>query len=152
MKPATIEPATDSEREWAATLMASSDPWTRLGRTLEQCRQSCHYPESTLFIARVDGQPSGFVLVQRRGVAGSPYIASIAVAESLRSAGLGSQLLQFAESLFADARHIFLCVSSFNRRARTFYERHGYVVVGEFKDYFIKGASEILMHKRTREE
>jgi ribosomal protein S18 acetylase RimI-like enzyme len=57
--------------------------------------------------------------------------------------------LEFAEELFrGGAKHIFLCVSSFNSRARSLYERCGYKVVGEFKDYVIEGASEILMHKR----
>jgi ribosomal protein S18 acetylase RimI-like enzyme len=152
MNKAVIEAATELEREWAANLMAGSDPWTRLGRTLEQCRQSCRYPETMMFVAHLEGEPTGFVLLQKRGVAGSPYIASIAVAENRRGGGLGSQLLEFAERLFADAKHIFLCVSSFNLRARTLYERHGYTVVGELKDYLIKGASEILMHKRLAPE
>ena len=39
-------------------------------------------------------------------------------------------------------------VSSFNDRARHFYETHGYVVEANFKDYVIPGASELLMHKR----
>jgi ribosomal protein S18 acetylase RimI-like enzyme len=43
---------------------------------------------------------------------------------------------------------MFLCVSSFNTRARQLYERRGYVQVGEFPGYVIAGASEILMQKR----
>jgi len=34
--------------------------------------------------------------------------------------------------------------------ARAFYERLGFRAVGEFQDYIIEGASEILMHKRLR--
>lgn len=59
--------------------------------------------------------------------------------------------MEFAENLFREeARHLFLCVSSFNARARSFYERRGYQAVGELEDYVIEGASEILMHKRLR--
>jgi predicted GNAT family acetyltransferase len=47
-----------------------------------------------------------------------------------------------------EARHIFLCVSSFNTEARRLYERRGYRQAGEFPDYVMAGASEILMHKR----
>jgi ribosomal protein S18 acetylase RimI-like enzyme len=147
--PLTIARATAPEREWAAALMASSEPWTRLGRGLESCRASCHNPDFLLFIAHADDEPAGFILLQRRGVAGSPYVASIAVAERFRGGGIGSLLLGFAEDFFrADARHIFLCVSSFNGRARSLYEQLGYVAVGELEDYVISGASEILMHKR----
>jgi ribosomal protein S18 acetylase RimI-like enzyme len=85
-------------------------------------------------------------------VAGSPYIASIATASECRGKGVGSRLLQFAEDLFRpESNHIFLCVSSFNPRARRLYERCGYEVVGEFQDYVIRGASELLMHKRLRD-
>jgi ribosomal protein S18 acetylase RimI-like enzyme len=102
-------------------------------------------------VAQVNGMLAGMILLHRRGVAGSPYVKSIAVAESFRSHGVGEELMKFSENLFHnEAKHMFLCVSSFNKRAQTFYERHGYSVVGEFEDYIIKGASEILMHKRIQ--
>ena len=144
----TILEATDVEREWAASLMAGSEPWITLGRSLEQCRRACGSLDHLLFVARLENELCGFVLLHRRGVADSPYIKSIAVGEHFRSRGIGGRLIQFAEDLFkAEARHIFLCVSSFNERARKLYERLGYVAVGEFKDYVIPGVSEILMHK-----
>jgi ribosomal-protein-alanine N-acetyltransferase len=144
----TIEPASADEREWAAALMAHSEPWITLRRGLEQCRIACRRPEYLLFVAHLSGRPCGFVLLHPRGVAGSPYLASIAVAEEFRGAGVGTRLLNFVEQIFRpQARHLFLCVSSFNQRARALYERHGYRVVGELKDYVIDGTSEFLMHK-----
>ncbi len=147
-----ILPATEEEREWAAQLMASSDPWITLRRGLESCRASCSRQADTmLFVAHIGSEPGGFILLRKRGLAGSPYIASIAVATAARSVGIGSRLLLFAEDLFrGEANHIFLCVSSFNPRARALYEKLGYAAVGELKDYIIEGASEILMHKRLR--
>ena len=145
----TILPAKEGERAWAAYLMASSDPWITLGRGLESCRISCGQPDRRLFVAHAGTDPCGFILLQERGLAGSPYIASLAVAPGSRGQGIGSRLLQFAEDLFkGDHRHIFLLVSSFNGRARALYERCGYRQAGELKDYIINGASEILMHKR----
>jgi len=149
IEPLTITRATEEEREWAAALMAGTEPWITLGRGLEQCRARCLSPDGLLFIAHSAGEASGFILLQTRGVAGSPYVASLAVAERFRSSGIGSHLLRFAEDLFrAEARHIFLCVSSFNVRARALYERLGYAAIAELEDYVIPGASEILMHKR----
>ena len=148
---AAIAPATEEEREWAALLMARSEPWITLGASLEDCRESCRDPEYLLYVAHGDGRPRGAILLQRRGVASSPYVKSIAVDPEHRSRGIGAALLEFAETLFRDeARHLFLCVSSFNRRAFSFYERQGYSVVGVLEDYVIGGASEILMHKRLR--
>ncbi len=150
--PAIAPAANAEEREWAAALLAGSEPWVTLGISLEQCRRTCSDPEYELFLARCDAEPCGALLLDRRGVAGSPYVKSIAVSPGQRSHGIGMALMAFAENLVrGQAGHMFLCVSSFNQRARKFYERIGYEAVGEFKDYVIDGASEILMHKRLRQ-
>ncbi len=128
--------------------MAATDPWLTLGRTCQDCLARCAHPEYTLLVASQGGERLGFALLHPRGVAGSPYIAAIAVAAQARGRGVGSALLTHAETCFAGARHIFLCVSSFNTAARRLYERHGYHAVGELADYVIEGASETLMHKR----
>lgn len=118
---------------------------------MDACRLRCNDRDHHLFIAHSHGEPCGFVLIHPQGVAGSPYIASVAVAENSRSQGIGARLLDFTEDLFRGrSRYIFLCVSSFNLRARALYERQGYSIVGELKDYVIDGASELLMHKRLR--
>lgn len=146
-----IGPARDGEGEWAARLMAASDPWITLGRGLDACRAACSRPGYELFVARRGDEPLGFALVHPRGVAGSPYLASIAVAAASRGLGIGRALLSFVENRFRpEARHFFLCVSSFNVPARRLYERQGYEAVGVLEDYVIDGASEILMHKWLR--
>jgi len=147
-----IQPAKAGEHEWAAALMAGSEPWITLGRGLDACRERCSDPEYQLCIAHLDGRPCGFILLHPHGVAGSPYVASIAVAESFRSQGVGARMLDYAEDLFrSKARYIFLCVSSFNSRARELYERLGYSTVGELVDYVVDGASEYLMSKHLRQ-
>lgn len=81
---------------------------------------------------------------------GEPYIAAVVVAEEFRSKGIGSRMLEFAEQAFAEARHTYLCVSSFNSRVLPLYRRHGYVKVGELPDLIADGFSELLMCKRLR--
>ncbi len=146
----TISEATADDRPWAARLMATSEPWIRLGRGYEQCLAVVQpQPDTEVFVAREGAAPVGFVVLRPRGVAGSPYLASIAVDPGARSRGVGSALLAFVEQRFRPTyRHLFLCVSSFNHRARQLYQRQGFEQVGEFPDYVIEGASEILMHKR----
>ncbi len=148
MEKISIHSANDSERNQAATLLAGSEPWITLGIKLEQCMKTCHDPGYLLYIACSGTEPAGIVILDPRGVAGSPYLKSIAVYPRFRNSGIGSSLLSFAEDQFRDkSKHFFLCVSSFNHRARKFYGNHGYEVIGELKDYIIKGESEILMHK-----
>ena len=94
------------------------------------------------------GREGLFARLHPRGVAGSPYLASIAVAPEARGLGVGSALLDAAEARFPGARWMFLCVSSFNARARALYERHSYRAVGELPDYVVDGVAEILLVKR----
>lgn len=128
--------------------MAEADPWIRLGRTHELCLERLGRAGGSLLVARRAEVRLGFILMDRYGVAGSPYIASIACAGDKRGQGIGSSMLEFAERLYPDARHIFLCVSSFNTGARRLYERRGYTLIGTLKDYVIEGADELLMMKR----
>ena len=51
------------------------------------------------------------------------------------------------EIIFSYSPNVFLCVSSFNKKAKRFYERLGYKRVGILKDFLIKGADEYLLRK-----
>ena len=145
----SVGDATEAEREWAARLMASSEPWLTLGRGLDQCRAACHLPGYEMLVARDGAEPQAFALLHpaaspaRRTSRRSPCPPMRAGAVWAPSSSSACER-HFRPS----ARHFFLCVSSFNARARAFYERQGYRRVGEFPDYLIDGASEILMHKR----
>jgi [ribosomal protein S18]-alanine N-acetyltransferase len=144
-----IAAAAPDDYAWCARLMASNEPWITLGRNLAACREALTRPGTELFVARDRDKslPAGFVLLAPYGLAASPYIASIAVAAEARGHGVGSQLLRFAEQHFAGRRHVFLLVSSFNHRAQNFYRQHGYELVGELKDYVVRGQSELIFHK-----
>jgi [ribosomal protein S18]-alanine N-acetyltransferase len=149
MEKIDIHSASEPEREMASQLLASSEPWITLNITREQCDKNCHDPEFLLYMAYVGNRPGGIILLDPRGIAGSPYIKSIAVYPEFRGQGIGTKLLSFAEDHFRHtSRHIFICVSSFNRKARKLYEKCGYQALCELRDYIIEGASEILMHKR----
>ena len=148
--PLVIDPASDSDRRWAALLMAGAEPWRTLGRDLAACTAAlAPAPDTDLLIARRGGTPLGFVLVRARGLAGSPYIASIAVTAEARGQGIGAHMVAHVEARCAPtARHLFLCVSSFNADAQRLYGRLGFSQVGELPDYVIAGASELILHKR----
>jgi ribosomal protein S18 acetylase RimI-like enzyme len=130
--------------------MAGSDPWITLGRDLDACRRVCLNHDYQVFVATREECRLGFALTHRRGVVGSPYLATLAVAPEHRGRGVGTLLLGFVEDYYRhEARHLFICVSSFNPRARRLYERVGFRPVGEIHDYFIEGESELLMHKKV---
>jgi ribosomal protein S18 acetylase RimI-like enzyme len=149
MRHLEIFTASSEEKNWAARLLSGSEPWISLGISQEKIRESCHNPEHEVYIAHLQGKACGVIIIHPKGVAGSPYIKSIAVDKEYRNMGVGAALIHYVEDLFrAKARYLFLCVSSFNTRAQALYEKLGFTVVGELKDYITDGASEILMSKR----
>jgi ribosomal protein S18 acetylase RimI-like enzyme len=153
IRPDTVKFAigTGPDREWAAQLMARSEPWTTLRRPLDACRAVLNDPEFQTYIGWVGAERAGFVVLDPRGVAGAPYLKSIAVSPDFRGHGLGTRFIAFAEDVFRPrSRHLFLCVSSFNDRARALYERLGYEPVGSVKDLALEGAAELIMVKRLR--
>ena len=144
-----ISTASTEEKNWAARLLSESEPWLSLGIIPEKIRESSHNSEHEVYIAHRQGKACGVIIIHPKGVAGSPYIKSIAVDNEFRNMGIGAALIQYTEDLFRKkSRYLFLCVSSFNTRARALYEKLGFTEVGELKDYIIDGASEILMSKR----
>lgn len=72
------------------------------------------------------------------------------IAEQFRTRGIGSGMLRFSETVFAQERNVYLCVSSFNSRAFALYQRHGFEKVGELPDFIADGYSELVMCKRLR--
>lgn len=148
MESVRIEPAQGADFEWSARLMADSEPWITLRQDLDACRSKLQRSGSELFIAWQDGERRGFILLLPYGLAGSPYISSVAVDAVARGRGLGTRLVEFAEKHYAGRHHLFLCVSSFNQRAQGLYRRLGYERVAEFPDYVVEGQSELLFHKK----
>jgi ribosomal-protein-alanine N-acetyltransferase len=143
-----IAAAAPDDYEWCARVMASTEPWITIRPRLEDCHAALVRPGTELFVARDERRPVGFILLAPYGLAGSPYIASIAVAGDSRGQGIGSQILRFAEEHFAGRGHLFLLVSSFNQRAQNLYRRHGYEFIGELHEYVVPGHSELIFHKR----
>jgi ribosomal protein S18 acetylase RimI-like enzyme len=138
---------TDEERLACAHIMATSEPWITLRRDYDGCVRVVRDPDRETYVAIHDGEVVGFVIVVMRGGLGG-YIQSIAAREDWRGRGVGARLLEHAEArVFRDTPNVFLCVSSFNPRARRFYERQGWVLVGELPDFVVRGHSEWLMRK-----
>ena len=148
MEALTIEPLRNrDEAAVCARMMASTDPWITLGRGFEECLRAIEDPSREVHVARSHDSVRGFVILNLHGPF-IGYLQTICVAPDARGAGVGSSLLAFAEKrVFAISPNLFLCVSSFNQRAKALYERLGYETIGELKDYLVIGHSEWLMRK-----
>jgi ribosomal protein S18 acetylase RimI-like enzyme len=147
--PFPIEPARDdADRAACARMMCETDPWITLGRSYDRCLVAVSDPGRELYVARATGgEVAGFILITMKGQFPG-YIASVCVASTARGSGLGTQLVAFAERrIHRESPNVFLCVSSFNHRARALYERLGYEYIGALKDYIVPGHDELLYRK-----
>ena len=72
-----ILPATQDERDWAAGLLSSSDPWKRLGISYEDLIAITHDREYLVYIAHIQEKPCAVLIIDPRGLAGAPYIKSV---------------------------------------------------------------------------
>lgn len=142
-----VAPAQPDDFEWAAQLMAASEPWITLQRDIDGARLAVRRPGTQLFIARRSQGAAGFLLLADYGFAGAPYVASIGVAPEVRGTGIGSQLLHWVEKRYYSRGNVFLLVSSFNTRAQQLYFRNGYQKVGEIPDFVVSGHSELILRK-----
>jgi ribosomal-protein-alanine N-acetyltransferase len=139
--------ATDAEAARCARLMATSEPWLTLGRDHDAALALLRDPARESYVALLGGEVAGFVILLMTGALVG-YIQTICIAPEHRGQGLGSKLIAFAEErIFRDSPNVFLCVSSFNPRARDLYLRLGYREVGELADLIVPGHSEILLRK-----
>jgi ribosomal protein S18 acetylase RimI-like enzyme len=89
-----IKPATYPERQWAAILLSESEPWLTLGIRHEPCLKVCHDPEFQIYIAHIDHNPCGVIIMDPRGMAGSPYIKSVVVDPGYRNRKIGAAMLR----------------------------------------------------------
>jgi GNAT superfamily N-acetyltransferase len=88
-------------------------------------------------------------LIVSRALDDSAYLRLLLVSEGHQSRGLGAALLARAERdvRTAGSRHLVLLVTRANRRARSFYERHGYVRVGDLPGFARPEITESLYQK-----
>ena len=135
------------EAETCASMMSGLEPWITLQRDYDTSLKIITDPAREVYLALKDGEIIGFtILVMHGALVG--YIQSICVAPEWRNKGIGSQLMAFAEDrIFGESPNAFIMVSSFNPDAKRLYQRLGFEIVGELKDYIILGHSEVLLRK-----
>ena len=94
--------------------------------------------DSLMLLADANGYPiaQAWIDFTRRGTKDCPRLWAVRVFPPLQGAGLGQRLMAEAEALAAErqAAHVEVAVERCNAGARRFYERLGYVPVGEERE------------------
>ncbi|MEW5951801.1 MAG: GNAT family N-acetyltransferase [Elusimicrobia bacterium] len=133
--------------EKAADIMSESSPWIKLGIKRKDCIKTIKSKRYDFYYACENRELAGFVLLENFG-SFKGYIKILCVSEDFRGKGIGKSLIKKAEQIiFSHSKNVFLCVSSFNKKAFIFYKKLGYKRVGILKDFLVKGRDEYLMRK-----
>ncbi len=132
---------------------------TELGKTyypvesfLEQAvSRAYHKKQDRIFLAFRKEKLVGVIWYVTEGAFYNyPYLHMIAVEESSRGQGYGTQMLAFMEDKILEQKltnKVYLVVDEKNHNARTLYRYHGYQNVGKMEGLFRKGINEMLMEK-----
>ena len=148
--------ATNKHVGLMATLIADSPLLRRYRVTVRGATASLAEAlrERDIVLAAVDGDVvRGFAwVIITRALDRAAYLRLLLVSEEHQSRGLGAALLARAEreARAARCRHLVLLVTRTNRRARSFYERHGYAHVGDLGGFVRPGIAESLYLKSWR--
>jgi ribosomal-protein-alanine N-acetyltransferase len=130
-----------------ALMMSETDPWISLEMNYDQCLKAFDGTCKEIYIAEYQKGIAGFVILQICGTF-SGYIQTICVSETYREKGIGRKLLQFCEErILKFSPNVFICVSSFNKRAAKLYYDFGFKLVGELDNFVKEGFSELLLRK-----
>ena len=149
----TITRATRTHVPALARLMTASPLLQRYAVTLVRARSSlleALRERDQLVVALEGGKPLGLAwVITTRALDRAAYLRLLLVAEGQQSRGLGAALLADAErrARASGCRHLVLLVTTANRRARTFYGRHGYRHVGNLPGFVWPGIGESLYVK-----
>jgi ribosomal protein S18 acetylase RimI-like enzyme len=132
-----------------ADMMARTDPWVRMGLSLDFCLPAFEGFFREVYVLELDQKIEGFAILQVTG-SFKGYIQTLCVEESMRNKGLGKKLLEFAEArIHRISPNLFICVSTFNTRALKLYEDFGFTRVGILNNFLKEGFDEILLRKTT---
>jgi len=130
-----------------ASIMCNSEPWITLKRNYEQCLEAFVGDYKEIYVTTEKNELLGFIILQMQGTF-KGYIQTIAVAANARGKGIGTALINFAEKRITKiSPNIFICVSSFNKKAQELYLKLGYEKVGVLKGFIVKEYDEILLRK-----
>ena len=117
-----------------------SEPWSENALMSE-----CENEQALFFVAEENGNVTGYIGMHT--VLDECYIANIAVFPEYRRRGIGDSLLNFAEKKAAQSGCSFISleVRVSNSGAIALYEKHGYEIQGQRKNFYRNPTEDALI-------
>jgi ribosomal protein S18 acetylase RimI-like enzyme len=139
--------STKKEKIICAEILVNTEAWITLGMDMDVVMSIINDNLNEVFVVYIKGELVGTIIIQTKG-AFTGYLKSIAIKPDFRGMHLGQFMMKFVENhILSNSQNVFLCVSSFNTKAKKFYLKLGYKIIGVLKNYIAEGHDEILMRK-----
>lgn len=145
-----LGPLPESEFDRLAAALVHLEPWRTLGSQAAGLRRYLSRPDPALhrFVIAVEQETAGVLAVRHPWLLG-PFLEMLALLPAFQGQGRGRRLVSWlAAQTWPHHRHLWTTVSTFNRPARLFYQRLGFVPVATLPDLVKPGFDEILLHLR----
>jgi len=149
---ASLEPMSEGAATTLGASFAAMEPWLGYGVSPHGLAAFLGgaEPGCAKFAIEMDGKLAGAVVVREPWLLG-PYLQFLGLLPGWQGRGLGKALLDWmAAEAPPNARHLWLCVTGSNARARAFYEREGFEHAARLADLVADGTDELLMRRRLR--
>jgi GNAT superfamily N-acetyltransferase len=145
-----LEPIDSTAARSLAAAMTAVDPWRTLGTDPAKLADylTVRDPHCHRRLIRHGGEIAGVAAVRNPWLYG-PYLALLAVLPQHQCGGIGAAVLGWMEAQArTTASNLWVCVSCFNMRAQTFYQRHGFAPVARLEALVHAESTELLLRKR----
>lgn len=148
----TMEPA--DLRNLEELLRIERECFTIEAFTKKQIAGLLRNPNAVGFLARVDGEISGFIIgiVEDYGTDKVGHVYTVDVAVKHRGRGIGVKLLNEMENAFLKrgAKTSYLEVRVDNQAARRLYRKQGYVEIESLDDFYSAGIHGLRLKKQLK--
>lgn len=147
----TLRPLTAGSAGRLGSELAAISPWSVIGYPADRLTRALQsqQPSMKRFEVLAGGGLAGVITIQDPFLHG-PYLQLLAILPVFQGQRLGLRLLQWMEleARRAELRQLWLCVSTFNTRARVFYEQFGFEAVAVLDKLSTDASDELFMRKR----
>lgn len=133
-----------------AAAITSIDPWKRMSYRPEAMATylGAREPGACRRAILHDDQTVGAVSIRYPWLRG-PYLELLALLPGSQGLGIGAAVLDWmAAEVAGRANSLWVCTSTFNARALSFYERNGFARVGDLDGLVGPGYTEILLRRK----
>ena len=138
-----------SESQSLAAVLVTMDPWRTLEYRADSLAAHLSRPDASFFrfTVRYGGHSAGLLALRYPWLRGV-YLELLALFPPYQGLGLGREIMSWMEARARPhTKNLWTAVSSFNHRARLFYQNRGFLEVAELQNLIKDGYDELLLRK-----